>query len=134
LDESNWAVQELRLDEHRADIPGADEFSPQVVVENNPFTQWGEFMAIHETNEPALRKADELAERLENYPILNDDDFSRREWEEAQEIWEKRYRPADRIEKIRQHRQRFEFSSFADLLGCVRGKYYAGETDLICHN
>lgn len=60
------------------------------------------------------------------YPIADEDLFSEYEQEDADQTWKNCYREADRIEFIRKHRHEFEFHSFADLLGCVRGKYYAG--------
>lgn len=47
-----------------------------------------EWIAIHESNVDALKKADELAAKIEDYPALNEDDWSTLEDEEAQETWE----------------------------------------------
>lgn len=54
------------------------------------------------------------------------DCHSEAEEEQAQEVWRDCYRPKARIEYIREHREQFEFRSFADMLGCVRGRYFAG--------
>lgn len=48
------------------------------------------------------------------------------ETEAAQEVWRTCYSDAERIDYIREHRSQFEFRSFADMLGCVRGRYFAG--------
>jgi hypothetical protein len=63
---------------------------------------------------------------LRDYPIADENLYSEMEDEEAQEVWTRCYSDADRLTFIREHRHEFEFRSFADLLGCVRGKYYAG--------
>jgi hypothetical protein len=63
---------------------------------------------------------------LDDYPIADEDDFSRREQEEADRVWQDCYSPVERIEYIRRHRSQFEFHDWLDLLGCVRGKYFAG--------
>jgi len=126
LTESNWGAQSRALAEHKADVPGEDEVSPVAVCENHWAVGWVEWVAIHESNEAALRAADKLAERLENYPVLDEDDHSRRESEEAETVWRDCYRPADRIKYVREHSSQFEFHSFSDLLGCIRGKYFAG--------
>ncbi len=63
---------------------------------------------------------------LADYPVLNEEDFSAEEQGEADEVWRNCYREAERIEYIREHRSQFEFRSFADMLGCVRGNYFAG--------
>ncbi len=97
-----------------------------VVRENHWAVGWVEWIAIHETAEAQLRIADEIAGRLENYPVISDDMLSQYEDEEAQDVWRDCYRPAERVEYIRKHRSQFEFRDFADMLVCCRGKYFAG--------
>lgn len=63
---------------------------------------------------------------LDDYPVADEDLWTEYEDKEAQETWTNCYSDADRLEFIRKHRREFEFHSFADLLGCVRGKFYAG--------
>lgn len=58
-----------------------------IVRESHWAVGWVEWIAIHESDEAALRIADGLAERLESYPILSEDDFSRREEEACAECW-----------------------------------------------
>jgi hypothetical protein len=77
---------------------------------------------------PCAEAAERIAERLEGYPVLSDDDFTQEEQREADETWAC-YSTAERIEIIRAYRKGFEFHDFKDMLGCVRGKYYAGLTE-----
>ena len=106
--------------------------SVQVVSENHWAVGWVEWIAIHESDTAALECADELMARLENYPVLNEEDFSERETNEANDIWAKCYNFKERAEYIRKHRSQFDFNGFADMLQCVRGKYFAGyASDLI---
>jgi hypothetical protein len=86
---------------------------------------WYEILIVR-PGSAAAEKAAELAERLECYPILDEDDYSERERAEADEIWQMLYSPAERVEYIREHRNQFEFDSFTDLLKCVRGHYFGG--------
>jgi hypothetical protein len=58
--------------------------------------------------------------------VLNENDFSEREQEAADETWRNCYREKERIKYIRAHRSQFSFASFRDLLDCVRGKFFAG--------
>lgn len=51
----------------------------------------------------------------------------------ANEIWEYSYTPAARVAYIRLHRNDFEFHSFGDLMGCVRGRYFAGCASELCN-
>lgn len=123
---SNWASQWAELSACRADVPDADESSPVVVSENHWAVGWVEWIAIHESNEAALRAADRIAERLESYPVLDEQDWYEKEQAEAEQVWRTCYRERERIRYIREHRSQFEFSSLSDLIGCVRGKYFSG--------
>lgn len=128
LERSNWRIQWEALKPLQADCQDddGDGQSPLIVRESHWAVGWVEWVAIHESNEAALRAADKLAERLEGYPILSEDDFSNEEQEEAETVWRDCYSAKDRIAWIRRHRSQFEPQSFADLLGCVRGRYFLG--------
>jgi len=52
--------------------------------------------------------------------------FSEYETEEANDVWRDCYRPEERIDYIRKHRSQFKFRGLSDLIGCVRGHYFAG--------
>jgi len=54
------------------------------------------------------------------------DCLSKVEEEEAQRVWRECYSTSERIEYVRRHSSQFDFRSFSDLLGCVRGRYFAG--------
>lgn len=113
LAESNFAVA-LR------ELGGESE-----TCEVHRFAHWGpgwfEIILVSPERE-------EEADALEcaDYPVLDDSDFSEREQEAANETWRECFGTAERIEYIRKHRNQFEFRDFADMLGCVRGKYFAG--------
>lgn len=97
-----------------------------VVRENHWAVGWVEWIAIHESNIEALKIADKNKAGLEDYPVLDEEDFCKEEMEEANEVWTNCFDAQERIEYIREHRTQFEFHDFADLLSCVRGKYFAG--------
>lgn len=86
---------------------------------------WWEALAVKQGTE-AFAKAERIEAALENYPVVDEDDFSNLESEEAGEVWKSCYQPNERVEYIRKHRNQFYFSNFADMLGCVRGQYFAG--------
>ncbi len=71
----------------------------------------------------------EIVERLEDYPVLDQDALSEEEQTEADEIWLGCYSVKERIAFIRDRRHTFEFRNLADMLGCVRGRYFAGYPD-----
>ena len=128
LERSNWRQQWQSLKPLVADCVDADGdgVSLCIVRESHWAVGWIEWVAIHESNEAALRAADELAGRLEIYPILSEDDFSNEEQEEAATVWRDCYSAKERVDWIRRHRSQVEPQSFADLLGCVRGRYFLG--------
>lgn len=122
LERSNFAVM--------LDMLGGKSDVVTVVRKSHWAVGWVEWIAIEADGTIELDTALAIAEkqqcRLENYPILSEDHFSRLEMEEANEIWTNCYSWQERIEYIRDHELQFEFCNYADMLGCVRGKYFAG--------
>jgi hypothetical protein len=74
----------------------------------------------------AFTKLHELAMALADYPVLDEEDYSARQQEAADETWRGCYTDRERIEYIRRNPNQFEFKRFADMLACVRGKFFAG--------
>lgn len=66
---------------------GGESETVTVVRESHWAVGWVEWIAIHQDDEAALRTADELRERYNDYPVLDENDFSEREWEGAQSCW-----------------------------------------------
>lgn len=97
-----------------------------VVRENHWACGWIEWIAIHQTATEALKKADEIAAKLENHPVVNEDDWSELEHEQADDVWKRCYSMKERIDYIREHRSQFEFHGFSDLLQCCRGSFFGG--------
>lgn len=87
VDRSNWDSQWDTLAPLSADVPEDDTCSPCIVRESHWAVGWIEWVAIHETNEAALREADSIASSLDNYPVLDEEAHSNLEWEEYGESW-----------------------------------------------
>lgn len=66
---------------------GGESETVQVVREGHWAVGWVEWIAIHQDDERALEAADEVARRLEGYPVVNEDHWGQMEWEEAQDYW-----------------------------------------------
>jgi hypothetical protein len=49
---------------------------------------WVESILIHESDSKALQAADEMAAALSDYPVLDESDFSEREFEAVLEYWD----------------------------------------------
>ena len=123
LTESNWecALKEL----------GYESESVQVFRFGHWACGWWEALCVLEGSD-AQRIGDQIHDSLESYPVLDENHFSELEMEEANRIWKECFEPHERLKYIRRNRSQFEFTSFSDLLGCARGKYFAGyASDLI---
>lgn len=105
---------------------GGESNTVRVVREGHWAVGWVEWIAIHESDASALRKADEIKGGLEDYPVINEDHWSELEQEDATEVWRNCYNVRERIAYIRAHKSQFEFHDYSDMLGCVRGNYFAG--------
>ena len=80
LEQSNFAAMLAALE-------GESE-TVIVVRETHWAVGWVEWIAIHEADTAALAKADEQCGRLEDYPVLDEEDWSEREWNAQCETWE----------------------------------------------
>ena len=65
--------------------------------------------------------------------MLNEDDWSTLEYEEAGEVWQNCYSVQERIDYIREYRSQFEFHDFKDMWACVHGEYFAGYASELLH-
>jgi hypothetical protein len=86
---------------------------------------WFEIIIVR-PNTNAYAAAREIEESLEDYSILDEEDYDKRQMEEAHSVWKDGYTDAQRLNYIRKHKYDFEFHNFTDLLSCVRGNYFAG--------
>lgn len=105
---------------------GGESDTVTVVRESHWLVGWIEWIAIHQDDDKALELADKVQEGLADYPIVNEDHWSQLEQEDADQTWQNCYSPLERVAYIRKFRNQFKFRTFADLLDCVRGKYFAG--------
>lgn len=125
LDESNWAVA---LESFK------EEHCRPHTYEVHRFGHWGpgwfEIILV-KPHTKAEKVALELESALSDYPVLSDDELSDRANAEADRAWSHET-TRTRLEYIRRHRADFEFRCFSDLLGCARGKYFAGDALSYC--
>jgi len=59
-----------------------------VVRESHWACGWIEWIAIHKTATEQIKLAEEMESKLEDYPVLCEDDWSNLEYEEAMSYWE----------------------------------------------
>jgi hypothetical protein len=105
----------------------------QIVRESHWAVGWIEWIAIHESASEALAIADKLKGGLEDYPVIDEELFSQYETDEANTVWRDCYNARERIEYIRKHQSQFDFRDFKDLIGCIRGRYFAGYAGELLH-
>ena len=105
---------------------GGESDTVTVVREGHWAVGWVEWIAIHQDDEKALAIADEIKGKLADYPVVNEEHWSDLETEEAHEVWTRCFNDRERLEYIREHNLQFDFRDYADLIGCVRGKWFAG--------
>jgi hypothetical protein len=107
---------------------GSQEINENVAIEEASHWAcgWVQYLIINPAAVELVALAEATREKLEDYPVIDEQDWSELETEEANDVWRDCYRPKERIKYIKEHRGQFEFRGLADLLGCVRGKYFAG--------
>jgi hypothetical protein len=105
---------------------GGESETVIVVREGHWAVGWVEWIAIHESDTKALATASEIKDALADYPVINESDWGELEDEDAQQVWRDCFDDSERLDYIRRYRSQFEFRDFADLIGCVRGKWFAG--------
>ena len=113
LTESNWACALEEL--------GGEGESVMIYRFGHWACGWIEYLCVLE-NTPAYDIGADIVKRMEDYPCLDEDDFSRREMEHADEVWKDCYSPRERIDYLRKNGGA-DFRSFHDLMECVRGTY-----------
>lgn len=102
------------------------ENSRVVARESHWACGWIELIYIHESDIEALKIADNILKELEDYPVLNEDDWSEREMESANQVWRDCYDWSERINYIRDNRSQFDFHDFSELMAVIRGKWFNG--------
>lgn len=121
LEESNFHAMLAAL--------GGASATVQVVHESHWAVGWVEWIAIHESDDAALREADRLCGELEDYPVLDEEDHSRREWEECERVWSDCYSASERIRYLRAEGVT---SGFRELRAAVAGDWFAAGSLLPC--
>lgn len=118
LSESNFETALTQLDGESDDV--------QIFRFGHWACGYWEALCVNSSNNNKFKIASEIYESIQNYPVLNEDDFSEREQVKASEIWLNCYNKQDRIDYIRKHKSQFDFSDFSDLMSCIRGEYFSG--------
>ena len=99
-------------------------------VQVHRFGHWGpgwfEIILVDPESDK-IETAGEIVCSLEDYPLLDEDDFSEREYDEAFEVWERCYNAKDRIEHLRRYGH--DACSLSDLLQSCRGLSLAAVRD-----
>lgn len=108
---------------------GGESDTVQAVRENHWAVGWVEWIAIYHLDSKALQIADDAVGRLEDYPILDEEDYSNREYEECERVWSDAYNESDRVRYLRERRCT---TGFRQLRAAVAGDWSAACNLLPC--
>jgi hypothetical protein len=87
---------------------GGESETVTVVREQHWAVGWVEWIGIHQDDETACLAADAALERLDNYPVLDEDAFSELEWNEAAEYWDS-LSPREKVQMAVDYRKRYHW-------------------------
>lgn len=84
---------------------------------------WVETILIDPSNKDSVEVGEGIEERLANYPVLDEQELSRREWEAMTEYWDKLASMRERVELAKEASgnpflARHSMSKLVDLYGC----------------
>lgn len=83
LSESNWfsLLKRLGIDNPNAGQKGSEQLSPTIAIEEASFSGdgWIQYLIVDPDDMVSVKIAEEAEKELEDYPILDETDFSERE-------------------------------------------------------
>ena len=106
---------------------GGESETVHVITENHWAVGWVSWIGIDATDSAAVAAASAILDALDDYPIVDEDDHSKVEWEECAETWENCYSPRERFEYMCDHvgrRSLLEFGGFRSIRAAVAGDWH----------
>lgn len=100
---------------------GGESDTVKIVRDSHCLVGWVEAIYIHESNSGALAIARTIADRLESYPVLDEDDWSALEYDEAARHW-RTLSVSDRVALCQRFRCNVFSARRADLPDCDSGE------------
>ena len=106
LDVSNWDTMRAALEAHNDGQTALNSYGDECptvayVRSSHWAVGWVEVCYIHPSNVGAVGCAERIAERLEDYPVLDEDDWGRREQDNANDVWRNCYTTPERLNLAR---------------------------------
>ena len=117
LTESNWDCALERV--------GGESETVEIVRFGHWACGWIEYLCVRAESE-AYKIAEEIDMELENYPVLDEDELSEREDNEAQRQWKEFYNVTERVAYVRDNPDQFDFVNYKDMFQCISGEYFCG--------
>lgn len=97
---------------------------------------WAEVIYVHSSNEAACKLADSILDKLADYPVYDESDFSAVENEECEQVWSDCYDAKERADYLRKHIGRIYplsgYSNYSMLRQAVKGSWYHAANLLPC--
>lgn len=125
LELSNFATVENNLEEVN---PSGEDW--EVHRFGHWANGWFEILIVKPDSE-AHRYGEHVAQALADYPILDEMDFSEREWEEVNETWKHCYSVGERVALIREHNSRAGMEYHLSIFAARRDEIPQGDTGYI---
>jgi hypothetical protein len=91
LTESNWEAAKERIADY------------EVIRFGHWACGWIEYLCVNQYNENAMLEGEKIVEEIDSYPILDEEDFSRREDEEATRVWNDCYSLSERVKLCQEY-------------------------------
>jgi hypothetical protein len=100
-------------------------------VRVDSFNHWGcgwfEYISVDTGDEEKIIIAEETHCALSEYPVLDEEDYSRRQEEQAQETWRDCYNTRNRIEYFKKHRDYFpDTITKSEMIALFSGETFTG--------
>lgn len=92
-----------------------------VVTENHWAVGWIKWIAVHGSNAEALARADRIMAKLEDYPVIDEELWSRFEGEDCEQTWQNCFDARERVDYFR--RNSFTSNGIGALLRAIRGSW-----------
>lgn len=106
---------------------GGESETVIVVRERHWAVGWVEWIAIHSEDDKALTIARGICERLQRYPVVDEELFSQYEDEDCAQTWRNCYSDKERAQYLRDHVNRvhpaYGMTAYATLRAAVKGDW-----------
>lgn len=109
-------------------LGGEQEGKVEVHRFNHWACGWYEMILVNNTEFDVLKAACKVCEAFDDYPVVDEDDLSELEIEEADVVWRECYNRKERVKYMRENPEECNLDdrNFNELLRIARGEWFPG--------